>query len=58
MTYEIEDVPRQMCVSQALKGDCWMSHCRGSPSLVTLVQVGAYLDPIVGSAHAYLTKCQ
>ena len=21
MTYEIEDVPRQMCVSQALKGD-------------------------------------
>ena len=37
---------------------CWMSHCRGSPSLVTLVQVCAYLDPIVGSAHAYLTKCQ
>ena len=35
-----------------------MSRCRGSPSLVTLVQVGAYLDPIVGSAHAYLTKCQ
>ena len=49
-------------------GACWMSHCRGSPSLVTLVrvcsgmripgQVCAYLDPIVGSAHAYLTKCQ
>ena len=25
---------------------------------MTLVQVCAYLDPIVGSAHAYLTKCQ
>ena len=35
-----------------------MSHCRGSPSLVTLVQVCAYLDPIVGSAHAYLRRHQ